>query len=154
MQLVPTYVVFGFADPNLLASSCSASLELSLSFVQTISNFTLPQSECYFLGVICHSHCHSLYGSVDSLRCSVPKMPIFCYHNYPKAMYFTFSTLGSWNLICFLSNFTCFPDFAKHPKPKNTTPPITTKPKYNTKKMTLTTYESDFGDFDFVLWTP
>ena len=26
MQLVPTYVVFGFADPNLLASSCSAIL--------------------------------------------------------------------------------------------------------------------------------
>lgn len=49
MQLVPTHVVFGFADPNLLASSCSASLELSLSFVQTISNFALPQSECYFL---------------------------------------------------------------------------------------------------------
>ena len=47
--LIPTHVVFGFADPNLLASSCSASLEVSLSFVQTISNFTLPQSECYFL---------------------------------------------------------------------------------------------------------
>lgn len=78
--------------------------------------------------------CHSLYGSVDSLGCSVPKMTIICYHNCPKAMYFTFSTLGSWNLICFLSNFICFPDFAKHPKPKNTTPPITTKPKYNRYK--------------------
>ena len=137
-----------------LASSCSASLQLSLSFVQTISNFTLPQSEWLLLGVICHSHAIPCMALLILLGVLFPKCPSFAITTTQRLCTLLFPPLDPATWICFLSNFICFPDFAKHPKPKNTTPPITTKPKYNTKKMTLTTYESDFGDFDFVLWTP
>ena len=126
MQLVPTYVVFGFADPNLLASSCSAILIHARVVAMMYAN-DLELYPAAVSSLLLFVKCHSLLVLLGGL---FPKCAPFAITTTGRrCTYFNVSTLGSWHLICFLRNFICCPGFAKHPQPKNTTPPITTEPK-------------------------
>lgn len=136
--------IFLLCQSRVVAIICANDIELCPAAVWVL-----------LLGVICHSHAIPCMALLILLGVLFPKWPSFAITTAQRLCTLLFPLLDPGTWYVFSATLFVSPILQNTPSPR--TPHHQSPPNQNiidTKKMTLTSYESDFGDFDFVLWTP
>ena len=136
--------IFLLCQSRVVAIICANDIELCPASVWVL-----------LLGVICHSHAIPCMALLILLGVLFPKWPSFAITTAQRLCTLLFPLLDPGTWYVFSATLFVSPILQNTPSPR--TPHHQSPPNQNiidTKKMTLTSYESDFGDFDFVLWTP